>query len=229
MHVFLILVQGCDNVELVGNGLCNDETNNAGCYYDGGDCCSLNANTDYCNECACYIQGTCTAGYHPLVGNGFCNDETNIAGCYDGGDCCGYDINSEHCIECICFHQETCAIGIDHSFVADGFCNDETNNLECGYDGGDCCPHPDLVGNGFCNDETNNLGCNYDGGDCCVNVNTDYCSYCKCLGGGAVTSPEFPQMYDNYLDLTWLIQVQTGQKIETNFLYFEVEPHSTCK
>ena len=30
---------GCDNVGLVGNGVCNDETNIAGCNYDGGDCC----------------------------------------------------------------------------------------------------------------------------------------------------------------------------------------------
>ena len=30
---------GCDYGELVGNGHCNDETNNAECIYDGGDCC----------------------------------------------------------------------------------------------------------------------------------------------------------------------------------------------
>jgi hypothetical protein len=24
---------------LIGNGFCNDEINNADCYYDGGDCC----------------------------------------------------------------------------------------------------------------------------------------------------------------------------------------------
>ena len=28
----------CQNSELVGNGFCNDETNNAECNYDGGDC-----------------------------------------------------------------------------------------------------------------------------------------------------------------------------------------------
>jgi hypothetical protein len=140
---------------LVGNGFCNDETNNPDCNYDGGDCCVANANTTACSECACLLVETCGAGYHPLVGNGFCNDDTNIAGCYDGGDCCGYNINSEHCTECTCFHQETCLAGVTHAFVGDGVCNDQTNTLECGYDGFDCC--------GF-------------------NVDIDHCTECACHG-----------------------------------------------
>ena len=163
MYYFIFLVLGCDNVALVGNGICNDETNNAGCNYDGGDCCAMNANTNSCSECVCHLIDTCAAGYHPLVGNGFCNDDTNIAGCYDGGDCCGYSINSEHCTECTCFHQETCLAGVTHAFVGDGICNDETNIVECNYDGGDCCQNPNMVGNGICNDETNILGCNVGG------------------------------------------------------------------
>ena len=100
---FLILVPGCDNIMLVGNGFCNDETNNADCNYDGGDCCVVNVNTDTCSKCGCLLLETCAAGYHPFVGNGFCNDNTNIAECdYDGGDCCGYNINLEHCTECSC-------------------------------------------------------------------------------------------------------------------------------
>ena len=179
---------------MVGNGFCNDETNNPDCNYDGGDCCVGNANTNPCSECVCHLIETCAAGYHPLVGNGFCNDDANIAECdYDGGDCCGYNITSEHCTECICFHQETCLAGI----------------------------HP-LVGNGFCNDDTNIAECNYDGGDCCVNVNTDSCYDCNCLGSGVITSPGFPGNYDSNLDLTWLIQVQLGQTIEINFLSFDL-------
>ena len=102
---------------MVGNGFCNDETNNPDCNFDGGDCCVVNANTNSCSECACHLIETCAAGYHPLVGNGFCNDDTNIAECdYDGGDCCS---NPE--------------------MVGNGFCDEETNNIECVYDGGDCC------------------------------------------------------------------------------------------
>ena len=80
-----------------------------------------------------------------------------------------------------------------------------------------------MVGDGYCHDELNNLDCSYDGGDCCVNVNTDYCSECSCLGGGVITSPGFPGNYDNNLDLTWFIQARLGQFIELNFLNFETE------
>ena len=163
----------------MGNGFCNNETNNPDCNYDGGDCCVVNANTNTCSECVCHLIETCAAGYLSLVGNGFCNDNTNIA--------------------------------------------------ECDYDGGDCCPNPNMVGDGICNDETNHLGCNYDGGDCCVNVNTDSCSDCNCLASGVITSPGFPGNYDNNLDLTWLIQVQIGQTVEINFLYFDVVFLNDCE
>ena len=77
---------------LVGNGYCNDETNNADCNYDGGDCCLLDVNSEHCSECECYHQETCIAGVHPLVGDGFCHDGNNNADCnYDGGDDDGYD------------------------------------------------------------------------------------------------------------------------------------------
>ena len=156
---------------MVGNGFCNDETNNVACNYDGGECCVMNANTVYCSECACHLIDTCAAGYHPSVGNGLCDDETNVVECeYDGGDCCGYIINSEHCIECTCFHQEMCLAEVTHALVGDGVCNDETNNLECTYDGGDCCSNPNVVGNGICNDQANNPEYSYDGGDCCVDL-----------------------------------------------------------
>ena len=198
-YLFSFLVPGCANVALVGNGFCNNETNNEYCNYDGGDCCTINANIIPCSECVCHLVETCAAGYHPLVGNGFCNDDTNIVECdYDGGDCCGCVI-TEHCEDCACL---------------DIISHEVTNPL---------------VGNSLCNDETNNLNCNYDGGDCCVNVNTYSCSDCHCLGSGVITSPGFPGNYDNNLDLTWLIQVQIGQSIEINFLSFDVESYSSCR
>ena len=191
---------------MVGTGFCNDETNNPDCNYDGGDCCTTNANTTACSECACHFLETCAAGYHPLVGDGVCNDETNNAECdYDGGDCCP-----------------------NPDLIANGVCNDENDVVECNYDGGDCCPNSYMVGDAICHDETNHLGCNYDGGDCCVNVNTDSCSDCNCLGGGVITSPGFPGNYGTRLDFTWLIQVQLGQTIEINFLFFDIEPHVVC-
>ena len=37
----------------IGDGWCDDENNNAGCGYDGGDCCGPNIKTKYCTECQC--------------------------------------------------------------------------------------------------------------------------------------------------------------------------------
>jgi hypothetical protein len=151
----------------IGDSVCNDETNNAGCNYDGGDCCGYNINSEHCTECTCFHQETCLSGVtHSLVGDGVCNDETNIAECdYDGGDCC-HCVFTEHCEDCACLSGVLDG-GITNPLVGDGVCNDKTNNAECDYDGGDCCPNPNMVGDGICNDETNNLECNYDGGDCC--------------------------------------------------------------
>ena len=39
--------------QYIGNGWCVDENNNAGCGYDGGDCCGPNVRTQYCIECQC--------------------------------------------------------------------------------------------------------------------------------------------------------------------------------
>ena len=190
-------VLGCNNVSLVGDGFCNDESNNVDCNYDGGDCC-VNINTDFCSECHCYLVDTCINGFHPLVGNGFCNDETNINECmYDGGDCCGLCINKEYCSECICFGQVD---GVPNYRIGDGFCNDETNNFNCNYDGGDCClPDVTVLSNvncgrhiaGSCTECPLGNGPSWCNGDCqwinsdCVSkygkpMNRDYCDDCIC-------------------------------------------------
>ena len=45
----------CDgNKDWIGDGYCDDATNNAECGYDGGDCCGDDVNTEYCNECICH-------------------------------------------------------------------------------------------------------------------------------------------------------------------------------
>ena len=69
-----------------GDGYCNDKNNNRACFFDGGDCCGSNVNTDKCSECQCH----CNASYTGLIGNGFCDEEIDTIECnYDGGDCCG--------------------------------------------------------------------------------------------------------------------------------------------
>ena len=96
---------------LVGNEFCNDETNNADCNYDGGDCCGSCINTDYCSQCACLGEIIGNGVPNALVGDGLCNDETNNADCnYDGGDCCGTCTSMNQCTECACLagDDDTC-------------------------------------------------------------------------------------------------------------------------
>ena len=38
----------------VGDGFCNDETNNVHCLYDGLDCCRYPVNNDSCSDCLCH-------------------------------------------------------------------------------------------------------------------------------------------------------------------------------
>ena len=80
----------CHQLHLLGDGYCHDETNNADCSFDGGDCCGSCINTDYCTTCSCIGNVTVNGVSNALVGNGYCNDEMNTEECnFDGGDCCG--------------------------------------------------------------------------------------------------------------------------------------------
>ena len=77
---------------LVGDGYCNDETNNDECKFDGGDCCGTCVNKHRCADCLCFSSVTGNGVPNALVGNGVCNNETNNIDCnYDGFDCCGLD------------------------------------------------------------------------------------------------------------------------------------------
>ena len=124
---FSFQIPGCDNVALVYNGFCNDETNLAACNYDGGDCCGYNITSEHCTECTCFHQETCLAGVtHVFVGDGVCNDETNIAGCnYDGGDCCLMNVNTDSCSDCNCL-----ASGV---ITSPGFPGNYDDNLDLSW------------------------------------------------------------------------------------------------
>ena len=44
----------CINLNVwIGDGECDDATNNAECGYDGGDCCGDDVKTTYCEVCEC--------------------------------------------------------------------------------------------------------------------------------------------------------------------------------
>jgi len=102
-----------------GDGNCDDENNNCGCEYDGGDCSEKSlgkaVNKKYCKECKCLdpknqadanCQGTCK--FKNYKGDGNCDDENNNCGCgYDGGDCCkktvkGGTVKTKFCKACAC-------------------------------------------------------------------------------------------------------------------------------
>ena len=46
----------------MGNGECNDWSNDKECNYDGGDCCGPNPNTMYCSACQCLSEGGVVVG-----------------------------------------------------------------------------------------------------------------------------------------------------------------------
>ena len=87
-----IFIKDCSQTELVANGVCNDESNNGDCHFDGGDCTTTQATT----------SGTsgCNSGW---IGDNFCDDINNNMDCsYDGGDCCGCNVNTDWCSVCAC-------------------------------------------------------------------------------------------------------------------------------
>ena len=86
-----IFLKDCSQTKLVANGVCNDESNNGDCNFDGGDCTTTSG------------TGGCNSGW---IGDNFCDDVNNNIGCsYDGGDCCGSCggvINTQYCSVCGC-------------------------------------------------------------------------------------------------------------------------------
>merc|ERR1712032_1811949 len=74
----------CALAQFKGDGNCDDENNNCGCKYDGGDCCGTAVKKAYCKECKCkdpnYKPNTNCKGKCNLPqykGDGNCDDENN--------------------------------------------------------------------------------------------------------------------------------------------------------
>ena len=47
----------CPNIALVGDGYCDDVSNNMECNFDGGDCCGADVNLQHCKQCQCLQEG----------------------------------------------------------------------------------------------------------------------------------------------------------------------------
>ena len=119
---------------MIGDGFCNDETNNPECNFDGGDCCGLCVVKDQCSKCACLQSEVDEHNItNVLVGDGYCNDETNNPDCsFDGGDCCGPCINIEFCSECQCHlgNLSKCHIKTAALICLQKFCQYEKSNCK---------------------------------------------------------------------------------------------------
>ena len=125
MFTHYLLIKGCENPGWHADGSCDDENNNEACFFDGGDCCGSNVDTNWCTVCQCLEEGgstiswgtTTSSGtttpsgtttsvfcYHSWIADGYCDDINNNLGCtYDGGDCCGSNANTQYCTECVCY------------------------------------------------------------------------------------------------------------------------------
>jgi hypothetical protein len=84
------------NQDWIGDGFCNDNNNNVGCNFDGGDCCGSNVYTDHCTECLCLTTTATTTATTTTTTSVSCGNHyaTNCAGCPQGngagwcnGDC----------------------------------------------------------------------------------------------------------------------------------------------
>ena len=43
----------CGSPQWKGDDFCDDDNNNAGCDFDGGDCCGPNVRKNFCSQCLC--------------------------------------------------------------------------------------------------------------------------------------------------------------------------------
>merc|ERR1712084_161337 len=111
----------CALEDFKGDGNCDDNNNNCGCNYDGGDCCAKSLGKPvvkkYCKQCKCLDpknggkddggdKKKCSdskCGAANYKGDGNCDDENNNCGCdFDGGDCCLKAVVKKYCKKCEC-------------------------------------------------------------------------------------------------------------------------------
>ena len=196
-YLIFLFCKDCSQTELVANGVCNDESNNTYCHFDGGDCTTnisttIQATTSGTGGSTTVTAtnptttGGCNIGW---IGDAFCDDINNNMECsYDGGDCCGPNVNTQYCTNCSCLDPNGGNGGSSTTTAASTTTNPTT--------AGGC--NSGWIGDNYCDDINNNMGCSYDGGDCCDScgsgVNTQWCSVCACLdpngsGGGTTCAP----------------------------------------
>ncbi len=146
----------------IGDGFCDDVTNNEGCNFDNGDCCQIEIIDFFCGDCKCHFQETIV--YKPVkavnelmplhveqshcekpvwFNDSICDTGNNVEEClFDGGDCCLEDkqcAGEESVSYCVCWQEVMESCKFPFEWIGDMVCDDSTNSEECLNDGGDCC------------------------------------------------------------------------------------------
>ena len=57
----------CGNPTWKGDNYCDDQNNNCGCEWDGGDCCGNDVNTQYCSACECLDPNAGNSRKHTII------------------------------------------------------------------------------------------------------------------------------------------------------------------
>ena len=80
-------IENCCYLELMVNGICDKENNNAPCQYDGLDCCSDIARLPWDSDYQCPLQEN-SCPMEKLINNE-CDADANTVDClFDMGQCC---------------------------------------------------------------------------------------------------------------------------------------------
>ena len=147
----------CQFWQVIGDGFCDDEANVPECMYDSKDCCEMESDRSFCQNCTCFIsqlerdnydEDVCNHQYFWGLGDGTCDVQLNQAQYFfDAGDCClpiddlkchrTYTYHSPmKCPEFPCIQSNNYCISQE---LGDGLCQDHNNGPFCDYDLGDCC------------------------------------------------------------------------------------------
>ena len=98
-ELFMYSNTTCQYLELLGDGICQDEANTVECIYDLQDCCNYKNDFSASQNCTCITEqedhnvdfGKHCTDYldRVLWGDGVCNlDLNNAKSSFDAGDCC---------------------------------------------------------------------------------------------------------------------------------------------
>ena len=73
----------CNNPSFVGDGYCDDDTNNVDCEFDQGDCCGSLILTQYCHFCKCTQYSTPSWTTTANISNFYqsCNMQNRVRAC----------------------------------------------------------------------------------------------------------------------------------------------------